>query len=133
MKVMTHIWYKISTTNLPNLVVYMKVMTHIWYKISTTNLVLRNVYMQHWVNNLYQCWVISHDYNSGDIPASSIFNMSQQQKKKDTTARDIARKLKQIKMSMSFRHLCYVYTSVRTGGLYVYGHEYFTHVFEKHH
>ena len=63
--------------------------------------------------------------------------MSQQYKKKDTTARDITRKLKQIKKyvdeldALGVKQCC-VYTSSRTGGLYVYGHEEFASVFKKH-
>ena len=64
--------------------------------------------------------------------------MSQQQKKKDTTSRDIARKLKQIKKYVDeLQHLggrqCYVYSCTRTGGLQVYGQHEFCVVFRKHH
>ena len=64
--------------------------------------------------------------------------MAQQMKKKDTTARDITRKLKQIKKYVDELQVlgvkqCYVYTSTRTGGLYVYGHQEFASVFQQHH
>ena len=69
--------------------------------------------------------------------------MAQQMKKKDTTARDITRKLKQIKKYVDELQVlgvkqCYVYTSTHTGGLYVYGlyvygHQEFASVFQQHH
>ena len=64
----------------------------------------------------------------------SQLKMAQQIKKKNTTARDITRKLKQIKKYVQVLGVkqCYVYTSTCTGCLYVYDHQQFASVFQHH-